>query len=395
MNEIAVERPHLFEPNVYVTVCVEVSGVVAADDLACAVEKAYKANETTMSKIVLTQGRCYYEKLSESRCTVDIVDSNWSDIVKENEKKAFAIDKGELMRTFIIPREETTQILIMAHHLAGDGQSMICFIKDIMNALSGKALKYKPLALVARDSLPRKGLSLLAKSYTRYCRRKWSGQTFTWQDFYDLHNKYWRYNTSDIRCETLSEDKTLEIIEKSKLIGCSVNSFIVTEFLRKHQKTCEVGIPVSIRQKGDETLSNFVSGISIRYKYDNKKTFAENALRVHKSVERKLRDIKFFVLQFIAELPPTLIDAVLLNKYGLCESRLAEKTARVMSYTGKIRDIGISNLGKLDIPTEYGSCKIENVIFVPPAISYSDNIIGVSTINGRMTITHHDMIRSE
>lgn len=98
------------------------------------------------------------------------------------------------------------------------------------------------------------------------------------------------------------------------------------------------------------------------------------------------------MLLFLSEFPATLIDAVLLNKYKLYSNSLAQKTAEIMGYSEtKVRDLGISNLGILDIPALYEFCKIENIIFVPPAVSYSHNVIGVSTINGRMTISYHGM----
>lgn len=54
----------------------------------------------------------------------------------------------------------------------------------------------------------------------------------------------------------------------------------------------------------------------------------------------------------------TLIDAVLLNTYNSCCERLAEKTAKVLGYLGKYKkDLGISNLTVIDIPTSYGNYK--------------------------------------
>lgn len=392
MNEIITERTNLFEPNVYITVCVEITGKVCPHKLIAAVKQAFQANEATMSKIVLEHGFAYYEKIPVSCCKIEIENENknWIELVKKSEKNPFAIDKGELVRAFIIPSEDKTQIVIMAHHLAGDGKSTIYFIKDIMNALSGIPLTYKPLTLLGRN-FPQKGLSVIAKLYARYCNHRWNNRFFTWQDYYDLHNKYWDTVSSDIQYETLSAEETRKIIEHAKQIGCSVNSYLVTLFLQKYQKRCEVGIPVSIRQDKNEAMSNLTSGISINYKYETKKTFAENAMQVHKRITRKLKKNKVFVLQFLSELPMTLIDAVLLNTYHVCCDRLAEKTAKVMGYSGKMkRDLGITNLTVLDIPTFYGSYEIRNIIFVPPAVSYSNNIIGVSTFNGKMTISHHN-----
>lgn len=395
MNEIVTERSNLFEPNVYITVCVEIIGKICTHKLSAAVKQAFEANEATMSKIVLKHDLAYYEKMSVSNCKIELENENknWIELVNQNEKVPFAIDNGELVRVFIIPLEDKTQIIIMAHHLVGDGKSIIYFVKDIMSALSDIPLTYKPLTLLERN-LPQKGLCVIAKLYARYCKHKWDNHFFTWQDYYNLHKKYWKMVSSDIRYETLSVEKTQEIKDDAKQIGCSVNSYIVTMFLQKHPNLCKVGIPVSIRQDKNEAMSNLTSGISINYKYNVEKTFAENAVQVHKRITRKLKRYRIFVLQFLASLPMTLIDAVLLNTYDFCCEPLAKKTAKVLGYFGKnTKDLGISNLTVIDIPTSYGNYKIKNIIFVPPAVSYSHNIIGVSTMNGRMTISYHNITK--
>lgn len=395
MNEIVTERSNLFEPNVYITVCVEIAGKVCLRKLSAAVKQAFEANEAAMSKIVLEHGFAYYEKMSESNCKIEIksADKNWIELVYQNQKFPFAIDKGELVRVFIIPSEDKTQLIIMAHHLAGDGKSIIYFVKDIMNALSDVPLTYKPLTLLERN-LPLKGLPVIARLYARYCRHKWNNRFFTWQNYYDIHNKYWAAYSSDIQYETLSMEETQRIKAEAKQIGCSVNSYIVTFFLQKNPNTSKVGIPVSIRQDKNEAMSNLTSGIWINYKYDFKKSFAQNAMQVHKRIIRKLKRHKVFVLQFLTLMPMTLVDAVLLNTYHFYSDRLAEKNARVMGYTEKYKkDLGISNLTIIDIPAAYGNYKIDNIIFVPPAVSYSNNIIGVSTYNGKMTISYHNIIK--
>ena len=54
-----------------------------------------------------------------------ITNKKWIELVRENEKLPFEIDKGELVRTFIIPADTDTQFMIMAHHLVGDGKSKV------------------------------------------------------------------------------------------------------------------------------------------------------------------------------------------------------------------------------------------------------------------------------
>lgn len=78
-------------------------------------------------------------------------------IITREEKKPFSIWKGELMRVFIIHHEKQTRLLLMAHHLVGDGMSLIYFAQDIMQALnSSAALPFKPLHLLTPDAAPLK-----------------------------------------------------------------------------------------------------------------------------------------------------------------------------------------------------------------------------------------------
>lgn len=66
---IRSERANLFEPNVYISLVVKISGNVSKKSMQCAVESAYEANEATMSEIVLTEyGVAYYEKRTDSGC---------------------------------------------------------------------------------------------------------------------------------------------------------------------------------------------------------------------------------------------------------------------------------------------------------------------------------------
>ena len=116
-------------------------------------------------------------------------------------------------------------------------------------------------------------------------------------------------------------------------------------------------------------------------------------MQVDAKIKSKLQSSRVFALQFLVELPMTLIDAVLLNTHDCYSDRLAKQTAKIMGDIGKTRDLGITNLTVIDIPVLYGSYKIENIIFVPPAVSYAHNIIGVSTVNGKMTFSFHNMVR--
>ncbi len=397
-NEILTERPNLFEPNDYIVFCAELCGNFTADMLAEAVRAAFEANETTMSKIVLTDsGSAYYERISESCCNVEIIEAangNIWDIARNNEKQPFDLEKGELIRCFIIPNNNGFSLLIMSHHLAGDGKSICFFIEDIMYALSGKELEFKPLILLTKDNIPKENkISLTAKLYTEYCRRKWNKMkisAFGWPDYYKLHESYWRSTGSLFLHKTLSEEETKCVIANASKIGVSVNSCIITAFLCANKNIRVTGIPVSVRDSGNCSMSNLTSGIIAEYSYSDNLSFPDNARKLHAIIMGNLEKHRWFVLQFLSRMPVTLIDSVLLYTNGLFDAPLTRQAASIMGYTSeKKRDLGVTNLTVIDIPSVYENAQIKRIIFMPPDVSYSNNIIGVSTFDGNMTLTYH------
>ena len=60
MKEILTERQNLFEPNIYIAMCVELAGKICPHQLTAEIKKAYEANYATMSRIVLEHGISYY-----------------------------------------------------------------------------------------------------------------------------------------------------------------------------------------------------------------------------------------------------------------------------------------------------------------------------------------------
>lgn len=395
MQEIITERPNLFEPNDYITFYIELSGKICAEDLADAVKAAYKANEATMSKIVLrSDGIAYYEKMSKSGCKVEILQGDWQETIRANEKIPFELEKGELIRCFIFPAGEKISFVIMAHHLAGDGKAITYFIENIMEALTGMEPVYKPLTLLTRQSIPKTGkYPFAAKIYPGFCNRKWlkmGSPSFSWEDYYNLHKSYWENTSSYVEYKQFSREETEHIKEQAKQIGVSVNSYIITAFLQADRNHRVVGIPLSVREKGNKSMTNLTSGVRIVHSFTENGTFSENARQIQKKISAELEVHRWFVLRFLSKLSPALIDGVLLHTHYCYENPLIEQLAKVMGYVGDMtRDLGITNLTVLHIPAVYGAYKIERIIFIPPNISYSNNIIGISTFNGEMTLTYH------
>lgn len=386
---IRSERANLFEPNVYISLVVKISGNVSKKSMQCAVESAYEANEATMSEIVLTEyGVAYYEKRTDSGCRFFIENKPWLELLRKSEKEVFNLKDGELVRTFLTEEDEKSVLFIHAHHLVGDGKSILVLLKDIINALDGKPLTYKPMKLIDRGFLKTKAkLTAGMKLLLNCVNRKWSktGRSFGWEDYYAVHKKYWSEHTSQIRLRTYDINK----IKSQCPEGVTVNSYMITLLLRDYPIGKTVGIPVSIREE-DKGMSNQTSGIVVKGKYNQKQSFEENMRTIHRRISKviKDRDKKYFVLLFMEYLCPSLTDAVLLQTHGCYQNSLSENMAKIMGYMGKGgRDLGITNLNQIDIPDKYTCFTIESIQFIPPSISYTKNVIGISTFRDVLTVS--------
>lgn len=237
MHEIVTERPNLFEPNDLIVFYVELDGRIPENDLTDAIKTAYAANEATMSKIVLeSNGAAYYKKMSRSGCKVAILHGDWREAIRTNERIPFDLKNGELIRCFLIPSEEKTGFVVMAHHLAGDGKAIVRLIENVMEVLSGASLTYRPMTPLTRENIPKIGkYPPAARLYPKLCNRKWrkmGSPSFSWEDYDRLYRRCWENASSYLVDKRLSEEETTRVIRAAKRIGVSVNSYIITAFLR-------------------------------------------------------------------------------------------------------------------------------------------------------------------
>ncbi len=397
-RQMILERTNLFEPNVYIGVYVELDGNPSAELVKSAIQKAFQKNELTMSKVVLDkEGQAYYQKLEQSGCKVIITESDWKSIIVENEKRPFDIKCGELMRVFV---NENGNFFLMAHHLVGDGRSIITFLQDALMILGKNEILYKPAKILTKDFLQTKTeLSFFTRKYIGYLNKGWEKEMhhYSWEDYDAIHKRYWDRHMSNILTHTFNQKETEHIKKMAKVFHVTVNSYLISMILCVRKDFNVVGIPVNIRED-DKSMSNQVSGIAINMKHIKRKKLNETTKTIHAKIQKKLNSSiqKYYVLLFMSELYPTLIDAVLLAAHGQTSSKRAEKLAYTLGYKGvKKRNLGVSNLGVIEMQSKYGKYKVNNVVFIPPSISYTQNIIGVSTVNEKLTITYHGMKSDE
>lgn len=401
-HDIKTERSELFEPNVLISYIVELTGDITESGLGEAVRKAWQANESCYSKVLINEdGSAGYLPITECRNTfqVEKSDADMTEIIRREERRTFRIDEGEMMRVFYFPKgKQSSRLLILAHHLIGDGKSILFFLQDVMNSLAGQQLSYQKMVEVDVSKLPAKSrLRPQVQWYCDYVNRKWKKEArlFDFEDYHLLHSAYWETRESEILIEDFTAQEVAALLTMTHEHEITLSTLISILLL----KNCDIkggriqtGFAVDTRAEKDMSMSNQVAGISVDMPYRENKGLWENATAFQRLLTRSLNlpAYHYFIYQFIPAVCPTLFDSVLFTRFGLHESALCNSFCKVMGYAEHTeRTLGITNINRLPIKDCYGTYGIKSCIFIPPAVTYSKRVIGIVTDTEAMHITFH------
>lgn len=391
---IITERTNLFEPNDAIAMKFTILGQVDANWIIAAFNAAVKSNETLNSKIVLSKnGDAWYEPVKALHNFISIMDQDWKEVLEEQQKILFQIDQGELIRGFLFQGKGQSEVLILAHHLAGDGKAVVYFIEQLMRALNGDELPYQSLRTILLDEIPeKKKISWSIGLYLRYYNRKWKrcGKSFSMDDRRRIHQLYWSRNKMNICYEHFSQKELDWLLSKAKRAQVSLSSYLLTAFAKEICEKITIGIAIDARLDKNRNLGNQTSGTEIVFQYHSEKSFHENAQRFQRILKRKLSNdrSKYFVLYFMGKLHGSLVDSFYMQLSGEFQNDVSKRMAKICGYRDCRRYYSFTNLLRLDIPNQYGKYKICDFIFVPPHISYGKRLIGIATLNQEMNISY-------
>lgn len=388
---IDTERVDLFDVNIVITMRVSLNNKVSYEDARRAFDKAVSLHEVLNSKVVIEDsGEAFYVDNDEPQNSIAVTDLTLEELIFENERKRFKVDKGEFIRAFI----SSDGLVFMMHHLGGDGKSLLYFIETFMKCLAGEECGYLPFRSLGLSDLPKESklpfyYELLSNSWNR----KWQKEkkVFSFADLDNAYSDFWKERRTKVELKRYSKDELGSLVKNAKNAGVSLTAYLITDLIQDTDAAMDVGLAVDGRPDCNRSMGNQATGISVKYRYDKRKSFEDNARAVFKAMRRKLDDTRsrYLVLQFMGLLDPTLKDSLNLVHAGCFESKIASRVADLLGYGDKVKDISITNLTRADIPLDYGDLHINEIVFVPPVVSYAKNVIGIVTTGDVMTVARH------
>ena len=400
MQEIKVERTHLFAPNISVVIKVEISGNPSDMEIETAIKKSAENSEALCQRIVIAQdGRAYFEK-AEPFINIISTQQKWTDIAAELPKTPFRIFDGELVRFFIIRRQDKLELMVAGHHLIADGLGYAYLLERILCTINGQQMEHLPFQTVSVGGFPQKSkMRLVVRSYLQMLNRRWlrHKEVFSVSDYERLTAGYAQQYRGNVFEDRLSPIEVERLKVFAKESGVTVNSVLAVAFLKAYNKTALVGMPVSIREQGNRMVNNQASGLSITYQYDSSVSFSVNCQKVHMLIYDFLQNDsrKYFALRFSDMFDGSLLDSVCMGKYLDYQNPVTEKMMELMNYNDHPRDLGITNLTNVSIPARYGKYEISNLGFVAPVVPYGVRVIAIATFENEMSITMNTIAKEQ
>jgi hypothetical protein len=328
---------------------------------------------------------------------------DWQTWYKKTDNVPFDFLQGPFVK-FCVIIGGNTELIILGHHIIGDGIAYLNLSKDVLLALdnnidiSPQIPPLMPAGIKFKKTVP---LGFLSKMYARKLNKKWRKTRiqFSEDDYLEFFKQYRIKYSPNLYVASIEEEDTKILLERSKLNGLTVNEIITSAFsaammekiANYSNKGIRLGVVANIR--GDlvsepyDCMGNYITGILAKISYDPSESFISNAKSIAKILRGQLKDIKnrHLVVHFLNEFDKDLIESTIFAAYGNFEHQISKKLAELIGEQSENKGLGISNLGRHDLK-DYENINLLDMQFI--GLAFPANLLSVSiiTINNKLNI---------
>lgn len=323
----------------------------------------------------------------------------WKEIVKEELRTPFADEGGPFARFLWLQSPECSHLIGTFHHGVCDGFSGVYLLRDLLQVLGNPSLQVPALPLPPHlGSLIPKAVTANPRVKRQLRRNKMILRSMMMfgrlrarllpqprpvpaQGSASAPGALPPNLRMCILTHTLTASQTEGLAQRCKAEGVTVHAAVCTAWLRAHAQTLprsasrtrSVSSPVSLRkrlsQPVDETAGMFMSTAETRLRCMPGRDFWEMAREFHARLRQDAADENAFMM-------PLMFGA-------FSKDEIMEVAKAFFSRPVKY-DFSITNLGRLDFPTEIGSLQVEAFYNLVNS-SEHERTVGVNTFGGRMT----------
>lgn len=424
----AQEILFLNHPSSNILLVASLNGHIPYQNLKIALELLKKRHVLLRCLIVKHQGEYYFQEREYDQINLDNQVINlqnqsqfrtWIDLCKNSVKNPFDYSKSPPIRIIFCKDFTDNKIILLANHVICDGMALTYLMRDLLIALTSQSLVPLPLApSMVPDIFPIISPKLnLSTVILKKILEKWEKEkvTFDLEDFSGISNGFWDEITYNIHPLCFNSDQTKKLIQSCRNHDVTINTAIITAVHQAHTQIVGKGQPyygnISVAANLrpythppiGEHLGLYARGFEITYRFGDNNRFWANAKKMQKRINRKnttkkmfqpLISLNLFSQSFIEGMIVKLIGKFIPESHERSEKvhRFASREDIVFRMLRKkqmdklAKEIMITNIGKVSIPSEYSSLTISKLYFIPPSSLTMKYVLGVATINDNLII---------
>ena len=397
--KILTERFFLRSPNINVCFRILISRNIGKETFDEALGNVCKRHPILNCSIEIDNDYIAWFLPNNCRVVTDYFQSDempdWQIWHKKADNIPFDFLNGPLARMCVIWGENQTEIIILGHHIIGDGIGYFNLAKDILLALD-KKLETTPQILTANNEFIKKNkLGFILKLYAKKLNKEWEKNRirFSEDEYRSFFYEYRKNFIPGSYFYSINEDNLQKIIQKCKVEKISVNEIVTSAFAMAlfSGKKLRVGIAVNTRNelisKPHNCMGNYLSATLAKIKHIPKNEFMSDVKKIVKVIRRRLnnRTYRHLVVNILGEFDNDLIESIMYASYGNYQLPLSKRIGSLIARGLEDKALGITNLGIQELK-DYDSFKLLDMQFIAPVFPSNILSVCVITVNNKLNI---------
>lgn len=419
------ERRFLFAPTAHISLVLRLRGQISEESLKNAVRKMLVTYPLFGVRMEWNDDGIQWST-TEGAAEVPIKvytresDNSWLKALNEEHAVPLRPSKGPLTRFILVKGNDVSELIMFCHHSISDGRSLQFALREVLLQLKDpnrEPTMFPEVPPMTPEIFP-EGVSMsrIRSWMIGRINRKWEKERvlFDEEDLVNIWESFWKNSGYGVEMIEFDEDETQRLIEICRANDVTLNSAILITLLKSRidavgffEGKTKIATAVDARGRLSIDCSDaagfYAGGSFLEFNYVEESSLWDNVRSYHKSVGKHLKDSKVFgTVSDHFVLDQTLVDAITFLAIGDQVEPHQSRYTKITEYaclkegvvvrmlermSGNIPNIMSTNLGKVDFPDEIPGIQVERAFFTPSAGQGMEIVVGVVTVNGRLTIT--------
>jgi NRPS condensation-like uncharacterized protein len=426
-----LERVFAKAPYSIVTMVAQIKGNVSESMLINAVSKVQGRHPNLRVRMKEDMDHnLWFTSEGVKEIPVEIVprksDDHWMQVFHEACQVPFEFETHPAIRFILVQSPSISELIIFCHHIICDGLSLAYLARDLMVHLGDPSREVEVLpdpVPIDQDNMPIDvSLNAIVKFFINRLNKKWNEDKifFDQEDYRNLNEAYWMNYKHQMFSVELSEAETTAFVGRCRKEGVTVNSALTAAFagaqhMVQGDKPYHSSIVVAgsmrdrLQSPVGEVMGFYAGAVTLKYKYNRKIGFWENARRLHQKVKPLYTNKNLFRDPINwCYLEPGIIESLSFKMLGnLVPSQFARydklstfskrddvvlsllKREKMDSLDRINMGTAVTNLTRLDFPRMYGSLELDRLIMNPGGaypLALVNLVLGAATCAGKLSL---------